>query len=140
MRHRFITAFRVFIACFFALASAFCIRVQHAYKLASLVGKHTYYLYTASSQAVTKTTVLPWEIFRVQGESVTLENADPVSIATRFGGEQVCVERVDGVVSYYYRVDAWQGGIVIAGELVNLHIAVSEQCVVVGTPVIFGGF
>ena len=140
MRYRFLPSLRVFAACVFAVVSAFCVRVQNLSYLATLSGAHIYYLDSASSQAVVKTRVLPWEIFRVKGESVTLYGGDAETIAKAFGGEQVCVERVGEVVSYYYRVEKWRGGIAVNGELVNLHIAVDGSRIVVGTPVIFGGF
>ena len=140
MRYRILPFIRICLACVFALGIGLCVRGGGALKLTSLTGEHAYYLDSASSGAIVKTELTVWDFFRVRGESVVMESGDPDTIAAAFGGVRVGEERAGDTVSYYYRVAAWGGCMAIGGEAVNLHIAVGENRVVVGTPVIFGGF
>ena len=137
---RFRNAVCTFLACAIALAVGLCVRFVRVSPLASLAGAHTYYLDSASSQSLVKTRLSFSDIFRVRGESVVTAERDLESIANRFQATLVAVEETDGAVSYYYVVEAWQYGISLNGKRVNLHIAVGNDRVVVGTPVIFGGF
>ncbi len=140
MRQRFVNGFRTALACGFALAVGLGVRAGNVSRLGAIAGEHTYYLDSASSQALVKTRLSFSDIFRVRGESVVAERGEAESIAERFGAALVATEYAGDAVSYYYTVDAWGGGVLIDGKRVNLHIAVGENRVVVGTPVIFGGF
>ncbi len=110
-------------------------------------GEKCYYLYSASSQAETKEALTFGELFFVRGESrvYRLEEGEDAfafaeSIAEKYGAELVFEESAGGTVSRYYASAALKGGIVLNGKLVNLHIAVRNASVAVGTPVIFGGW
>ena len=53
----------------------------------------------------------------------------------------VCfVEESENVVAYYCYTEQFQNGIRLNGVTINLQIALSKDCAVLGTPIIFGGF
>lgn len=154
---RFFKAFGNFIklslALIFSLALCFCVKAAHTSKLSFLQGERAYYLDSRSSQSLIKTKLTAWDLFRVKGESVcftlteeteTTETTEDFarSLVSRYGGEILFKEEIDGTVSYYAYIPAWGQGITLYGKQVNLHIAVSledNRCAV-GTPIIFGGF
>ena len=114
-------------------------------KLKAIDGKRTFYLYSASSQASMVSTLTLDKIFSVRGESVRfpLQNTGEQTaeeILSKYNARLVCTERIDGITSYYAVSESFASGIVLFGERVNLHVAVSETECVVGSPVIFGGF
>ena len=61
-------------------------------------------------------------------------------ILAQYGATLTYTETLDGVTSYYAITPNLYGGVLINGNKINLHIAISENQCVVGTPVIFGGF
>ncbi len=50
------------------------------------------------------------------------------------------IEEVDGVVSYYYYSAKLKKVEVVKGVKVNLHVAVSNDYIKIGTPFIYGSF
>ena len=62
------------------------------------------------------------------------------AIAEEFDAKIVLVETCAGVTSYYCYTPRWQDTILIEGQPINLHVAVSNERCAVGAPIIFGGF
>lgn len=115
-------------------------------KLKAIDGKRTFYLYSASSQAMAVQTLKFEHIFSVKGESVRfpLNGKDAQTTAeeilSRYGAELISKEVVDGITSYYAQSPCFSNGITLFGQKVNLHVAVNADECVVGNPIIFGGF
>lgn len=106
-------------------------------------GDKEYYLYDASSQARVKQAVTAIEIPFIRGERVELdyESGEILEqILERYTASVVKVEENAGVVSYYCYSPKLKRGIVIDGAVVNLQIAVKAESMVLGTPIIFGGY
>ena len=61
-------------------------------------------------------------------------------ILQKYGAEILFYEEVSGVLSYYAYTDAWTDGVYIYGRKINLHVAVGDGYLAVGTPIIFGGY
>ncbi len=108
-----------------------------------------FYLYSPSSQAEIKKELAWYEWSEIEGESVEyaiLEGAgtDLLAYAREkfqdLGGVEAFVEEVDGTVSVYGYAPKLYGGITLYGERVNLHVAARADRLVVGSPIIFGGF
>ncbi|MBR2329696.1 MAG: hypothetical protein IKA40_00455 [Clostridia bacterium] len=138
-----------------ALLGARCFSVC---RLSRLDGERTFYLYSASSQALCKKTLSFTDVFYIQGESVRFswkkqgfgdsistaitgsQTALAEEIADYFGAEILFIERTNGVLLAYCHSGQMQGGVQLQGKWVNLHIALRGQTCAVGTPLIFDGF
>ena len=107
-------------------------------------GRAEYYVYSASSQAEISDGLKPEEFFILEGESITYQTEDGSAFAdelvSRFRARVQSKESVCGVLSYYCYSPVLSSFVVVGGEKINLHIAVRENEVKVGTPLIFGGF
>ena len=105
-----------------------------------------YLLYTADNSSLAFQTVSdkPFYPFmaKVKGESCKVEksgfNVD--DFFKGYGAEILFVESVDGVISYYGYSKDIKFLTKIKGELINLHVAVAENGVTIGSPIIFGSF
>ena len=134
------------VATALALAFGLGVFLHNTSSLSVLEGERTYYLYSPSSQAQMKDTLSVTDAFFLTGESVCFSVAAedkenlPKEIAELFRAELIAVESVSGVTSYYLYSTDLRGGVRVQGRKVNLHIAVSGEACVVGTPIIFGGF
>ena len=136
------------------VALLFCIGVRYANvsKLSALKGERAYYLDSASSQGLQKSTLSVRELFRVRGESVIVDihefeggmyatNEELArAIAEQYGAKLHTIEEACGVISYYGYTPRWQEGVFVQGVFTNLHIAIGKNSCAVGTPIIFGGF
>ena len=137
---------KMLVATALALAFGVGVFLHNASTLSVLEGERTYYLYSPSSQAQMKDTLSVTDAFFLTGESVCFSVAAedkenlPKEIAELFRAELIAVESVSGVTSYYLYSTDLRGGVRVQGRKVNLHIAVSGESCVVGTPIIFGGF
>lgn len=115
-------------------------------KLKDIEGVRTFYLYSASSQAKQVSTLRFEEVFSVKGESVRFDRNGKTEselvneFFNKYGATLVYSETLDGVTSYYALTPNFNGGVIVNGNTVNLHVAISETECVVGTPIIFGGF
>ena len=106
-------------------------------------GEKEYYLYSPSSNAQIKKDVSLSDLPFIRGERVTLSNLsseDLAPILARYSADVIKEEEFLGGVSYYCYSPQLKGGIVIGGEVVNLQIAIKGDSVVLGTPIIFGGY
>ncbi len=144
----------IYVTAAFLFAIVFCVGIRYGNvtKLSALEGERVYYLDSASSQGLQKSTLTMEELYRVKGESVSFDIAEyeggryklntelAHAIADMYGAQICIVEEVCGTVSYYGYTTQWREGIRVRGELVNLHIAINGNTCVVGTPIIFGGF
>ena len=134
------------IVCFLLGAG---VKTVNTFRLSELTGTRTFYLQSKSSQALVKHELTLGDIFRIRGESVelVLESEDAKNpyafacqIAQSYDAELVARESLGGSVSYYFYSPRWENGAMVAGQAVNLHIAVRGDRCVVGSPIIFGGF
>ena len=131
-----------------ALALVFVVfsRALCVSRFSKIEGERTFYLYSASSQALQKDSLAFWDIFSVKGESVRFackgEQAQEIAerIVKMYGATTVYTEEACGVQSFYaYAGNGWES-VCVNGERVNLHIAVNGDYCTVGTPIVFGGF
>lgn len=111
-------------------------------------GERTYYLHSASSQATMKRDISLDELFCVYGESVAFvdeglvdeRKAKALKELQECGAMVLFEETVDGVWSVYGYLPSLYEPVVVKGEKVNLHIAISKTRTVVGSPIVFGGY
>ncbi len=113
--------------------------------LKKTAGERVFYLNSASSQGLIKKELRFRDLPRICGESVCFihqTNAQDLAlqIFKDYGAEVAFVERVGDVISYYGHADGLGEGLCLDGYVVNLHVAVTNERCVVGTPIIFGGF
>lgn len=129
----------------------FCALTKGVYvsKFADVDGKRSFYVNSASSQAIVKSALCVKDVCRVKGESVSFINEERIGteeLAKRFMEKYraTLVEKEDcaDVVCYYAYTGEWKEYVLVAGKAVNLHIAVSKdgERVTLGYPIIFGGF
>ena len=142
---RFLQFFKLIVSVAFATAVCFALKATNISKLSALSGERTFYLHSASSQALIKTNLSFSDIFRVRGESVTFslpkaEKDFVQELLNGYGAELMDIESACGVTSYYAFVPTWSEWVQREGKRVNLHIAVEGERCAVGTPIIFGGF
>lgn len=108
-----------------------------------LIGVKEYYLYSPSSQAQIKREVGILDLPFLRGESVRVTcQTDGVLevVLAQYSASIVKVEEFCDGVSYYCYSPKLKKGIVIDGVMINLQIAVRGEEVVMGTPIIFGGY
>ncbi len=142
---RFLQVFKLLISVAFATAVCFAVKAANVSRLSAFSGERTFYLHSASSQALVKNSLSFSDIFRVRGESVTFtlpkaEKDFVQELLSDYGAELMDIESACGVTSYYAFVPTWSEGVQIEGKRVNLHIAIEGERCAVGTPIIFGGF
>lgn len=140
------------VACLFCVSVGVGMKIMNFSRLSALKGERMYFLDSASSQGLMKTKLALSEIGRVRGECVQfdLQSYDGGRYATsgeivrnileRYKAKTLLTEEVDGIVSYYAYTPLWQDRLFLQGTRINLHIAISKEYCVVGTPVIFGGY
>ena len=135
---------RLLTALVLAVGVLFMLRLGQVSRFSALDGKRAFYLYSASSQAVIKEEITPFELFFVKGECVTLAYTDKEQtlqeILALYRAEILFEEKAGGTHSYYCSSRNWAQGTRINGVVVNLHIAFNEETCAVGSPLIFGGF
>ena len=103
--------------------------------------RYEFYTGTSSEEVVLARSPLEKLILSdIAGESVRYTGDRAEELIDRFHAEVLLVEKAAGVTNYYCYTSALKGGVLLAGHIVNLHIAVSAKQTAAGTPVIFGGF
>lgn len=135
------------------VAAVFFLAVSYTRKdvFPSIKGERTYYLYSRSSNAAMEKNPSLADLFFVRGVSVQVsadESTSPekflADILQEFSAQVVLEEKVLSVTSYYAYSERLGRGVVVGGKTVNLHVAVSTReggvGIVVGTPIIFGGY
>ena len=150
-KYLFKTFFTVFLATAVAVFALFCVWSVNVCRLSSIAGERVFYLHSASSQGLRKTGLALSDFTRVRGESVCFALEEECEtdgealvvaqgIAKEFGAEILKMEVCSGVRSYYAYTPRWANGVLVDGQKINLHVAVSGERCVVGTPIIFDGF
>lgn len=135
------------------VAAVFFLAVSYTRKdvFPSIKGERTYYLYSRSSNAAMEKNPSLADLFFVRGVSVQVSADESISpekfladILQEFSAQVVLEEKVLSVTSYYAYSERLGRGVVVGGKTVNLHVAVSTReggvGIVVGTPIIFGGY
>ena len=106
--------------------------------------KYCLYLNDNSSMAVQVVADKPFYPFmaKVKGESCKVEKDDfsMQEFFESFDAELVFIEEIDGITCYYGYSEEIKFSRLVNGNLVNLQVAVAENSVTVGTPIIFGSF
>ncbi len=141
--YRLKRTFTVIIATLLAAFIFALVRVGNVSKLSAYAGERTYYLDSASSQSLQKAHLSGLEFLRVQGESVYIKGegeAYAQKVMKEVNARVLWIEEVDGVRSHYCYTPLFGEGVVIGGQKVNLHIAVSSEGCAIGYPIIFGGY
>ena len=129
-----------------AAAVGLGVYVMNACKLREVKGERVFYLDSDSSQGLRKTELELKDFARITGESVRFERGEGTAeeiareIADKYGAEILFTEEAAGVTSFFAYTSAWDNGVVVNGQTVNLHVAVAETQCAVGTPIIFDGF
>lgn len=112
-------------------------------------GAQTYLFYTQSESSQAKIVSAEGEdaarvkfsLQSLTGESACYENETMAfAQAKRYGAKLVFTEQAADVQNYYYYSARLGGGVMIAGEKVNLQVAVRGEGAAVGYPLIFGGY
>ncbi|MBE5753653.1 MAG: hypothetical protein E7343_06310 [Clostridiales bacterium] len=101
-----------------------------------------YYLYSFSSQANIVTDPTPLDLLFVTGESARIktEEANLDELLSFYDAKVLFTENLDGAVSYYCYSPKLKSPVVLDGKSVNLHIIVKDKEIVLGSPVVFGGY
>jgi len=104
----------------------------------------TLYIQSNSSNCVFRKVTSFEYLFRVNvfGESCSIEKErfSLEDFLQDFSAQIVLVEEINGLTSYYAYSKDIRYLQVVNGKKVNLHVAVGEDSVVLGTPIIYGSF
>ena len=142
----------VALALVFSLFIGVSVKTANVSRLSALEGARTFFLDSASSQALMKTELILSDLNKVKGECVSfaldtyeggryaLSDDIASAIAEEFDAKILLREACAGVTSYYCYTPRWGDTILIENQPINLHVAVSNERCAVGAPIIFGGF
>lgn len=67
-------------------------------------------------------------------------NYDYTFLLNKYNAKLVCVEELDGITNYYYYSKKLPKIEVVKDKKVNIHIAISLETIVVGSPIIYGAY
>ena len=112
-------------------------------KLGAQATSATYFINSPTCVAREKQSLSIFDLPYVEGEQVRyhIKSEDFLqNTLDALGAVVLWMEEVDGVTSYYAKSDKLQKSVLLSGTLVNLHIAVKGNEVVIGTPIIFGSY
>ena len=131
---------------FACLASSPLLTLQSA--LLSLDGARahsaTYFVHSPTCFAREKQTLSFTDLPFVQGEKVVYRVEDGAdfaqSVLSILSASVLWQEEVEGAICYYAAAESLSRAVLVGGEKVNLHIVVKADEVVIGTPIIFGGY
>lgn len=137
----------VSVAVIFSFFFAVGVKAVNFSSFDGLQGERVFYLDSASSQGLRKETLRLKDLHKVKGECVRValkEGEDAKKVAkeliAEYNAEVLFEEQTGETVSYYAYTEKLNGGIFLYGQKINLHIAFSDEGLVVGTPIIFDGF
>ena len=109
-------------------------------------GGENYVFYCGTSSADCKTVradknakILRVFLTDVCGEGAEFKELDIDGFLSSVGGKIIFSESAAGITNYYCSADL-PYSVIIDGAEINLHIAVCENSVKVGSPIIFGGY
>jgi hypothetical protein len=147
MRKTFCEGVRSLFAVAVCLVVFLCVWLSNASALQMLSGTRTFYLYNASSQAFVKNQLTLADIFSVNGESVCIVLPDGADgevyarmLVKALDMEIVFSETVGETLSLYGFSPRFLTSIQLYGKAVNAHLVVGNGVLIVGTPIIFGGY
>ena len=129
-----------------ALSSAFSLQTILSKVNGAQAYSATYFINSPTCFAREKENLSLLDLPFVQGEKATylVDKDEGQGFAQKalvaLSARVLWTEEVDGVVSYYAYSDSLSKSVLVSGEKVNLHIAVKENRIVIGTPIIFGGY
>ena len=107
------------------------------------MGGERYEFYTGTSSEEIVLARSPLEkltLKNLTGESVRYRGDRVEELLSRFGAEVLFIEEAAGVMNYYCYSPVLKEAVILNGQLINLHIALSCDTTAAGTPIIFGGF
>ncbi len=103
-----------------------------------------YYLYSASSQAKIVDAVKISDLPYIKGERVRVQTREGEGFLQaaleKYAATILKTENFDDGVCYYCYSPKLKNQMLLDGKVVNLHIVVKKSEVVMGTPIVFGGF
>ena len=135
--------FRLALVIVFVLLVAAVFLLANVSRFSTLEGERVFYLESASSQGLRSEKLKFSDLFSIRGESVILQRSatsELQELFTELQAEVLFTEEACGVTSYYAYSPKILDGVYVQGQKVNLHVAVNESRVVVGSPIIFDGF
>ena len=122
----------------------FCAVCALNYSAFPLYGGKEYYLYSASSGAEITREVSLADLPFLKGERACVETTDGNRVLeetlARYNAEILRTETGEFGVSYYCYSPKLKNGLILEGKTINLHIVVKTGEVLLGTPIIFGGY
>ncbi len=126
----------------FCLAAAVSLHALRSAPVFAGGTRYELYLGTSSGEIVKTDSPALVKLFRpdVKGESARYAGDCYGRLKEQFHAKLLFCEEAAGVVNYYLYTPDLGHGVAIAGQVVNLHIAVGPSETAVGTPLIFGGF
>ena len=134
--------FKILVACAFCL----CVLIGGGGNLKG-EGTHTFYLYNKSSNAkiitLLENSASNFTYFKndLKGEIVIFyDNQKASALIKNLNAKKVFIESGEDFYCEYYYSKKIRDYIVIDGKKINLHVSYSKDYVLVGTPIIFGGF
>ena len=83
--------------------------------------------------------VLPLNKFDGVFKSYSVDT-DYCELVKKYNAKLIFIEKTDGVISKYYYSNSIPYKEIIKGKKVNLHIAISNSQITIGTPIIYGGY
>ena len=113
------------------------------------VGQKEYYLSSATSQCLIKPCLILTDLPFLRGESIRVTLDDETANSQQaylnellevYKATILKVETFEDSVSYYCYSARFRQGVSLDGVTVNLHIVVKDREMVVGTPLVFGGY
>ena len=151
-KHQFKNTIYLLFLLLMILPALLFIKAGNLSKFSSLPGDRVFYLNASSSQALQKERLTIPDLFLVKGERIALqieylegdryEVSEKIArcVAEKFGAKILLKESASDVISYYAYAPSIKDYIRVGGYAVNLHVAVGNGRVVIGTPIIFGGY
>ena len=136
---------RVFFALTVVMVSLFLLFTVSVCQLSDCGGERVFYLDSPSSQGLRKSELGISDIFRVKGETIRFKTQDSKEgflkeTLLKYQAELLFSEKIGETISYYCYAKGLDGGIVLNGRMVNLHVVWKEGEAVLGTPIIFDGY
>ena len=126
---------KVFIICAFLIFSTFII-----FSNCLFLGENVYSVKGGKSSGVILESInLPFSDF-IGFYKQFDTSYDYNSLLNKYRAKLVCVEKLDGITNYYYYSNKLPKSESVKNKKVNIQIAISNNAVVVGTPIIYGSY
>ena len=76
----------------------------------------------------------------IRGESCIIDEMDAEKFFDEFGAKILFTEQTEQQISYYGYCPKIKRSVIICGKRVNVHLSLSKNRAVVGSPIIYGSF